>query len=94
MARNQNHLSRVYPIHLSIHVTSAANIFARFQLDMAHPFYSLKKSKLGSNDISSKINYMFVSLAEIHGDHIIRNRRNDVLFVKEYFIIAHKKTIL
>ena len=31
---------------------------------------------------------------EIHGYHIISNRRNDFSFVEYYFILVHNKTIL
>ena len=33
-------------------------------------------------------------LTEIHGYHIIMNRRNGLSFTDDYFILVHNKTIL
>ena len=40
--KNQNHLSRVYLLHISINLKSAVNMFTCFQLDISNPFTPLQ----------------------------------------------------
>ena len=82
----------MYIFHPSINITSVANIFAWFQLDVyIINFVLWKQIKLEFHFISCKINDGWFVLTEIHRYHRISNRSNELSFVIYYFIIVHKK---
>ena len=88
LSRNQNHISRVYLLHHSIYIQSAAILSTCFQLDIVHPFCSLEKSNL--NVVSSVVKLILgFFFTAINRDHRIRNRSN--FFSNKYFIFAHFK---
>ena len=85
--------SRVYHLHPIIHLTSTANLFSCFQLNIVHPIF-FNDSKLDVMSVVVKLTTGSFFLAAIHRDHIISNKSNYCSFANGYFIIVHNKTIL
>ena len=92
-ARNQNHLSRVYffiPISSNICSQPIRMLSVRYRL-----FILFFEQNPNLYFMSSVVKLMLDAfLKKIMGHHRIRNRRNNVYFIKYYFIPVHNKTIL
>ena len=94
MSRIQRNLSRAYFLHTGTQQEFDNNLFSCFQLDDMYLDFNFQWFKFWYHAIRSKINYIIIILTEIQWCNIIGYWRNDLLFMNEYIIIVHNKTIV